>query len=109
MCVEKKECGTFFRRDFSGRVFGIGGAAAAAGLSCLVLLTICACGRPATGRAKHRTTTLHYHTIHYHHITRQPIPAALQMQVWDVTGRGTNSAKVRAGTSLFSIWPSTVP
>lgn len=27
-CVERKECGTFFRRDFSGRVFGIGGAAA---------------------------------------------------------------------------------
>lgn len=36
MCVERKECGTVFRRDFSGRVFGIG-----AGLS-----PACAPARP---------------------------------------------------------------
>lgn len=39
MCVEKKECGTFFRRDFSGRVFGIGGAAAGLSPACAILLS----------------------------------------------------------------------
>lgn len=101
MCVERKDCGTFFRRDFSGRVFGIG--AAAAGLSPAGALAAQpvpgqAAGAVRLGVGDRTSQAQNYHPLPHCQTAHPCRPADASL---DVTGHGTNSAKVRAGTSLF--------